>query len=269
MIMRRLTLFIAVCGAALTTAAYAQNAVNPDRDKPLEITADESLEWHRNELFFQAKKNVRAVQGATTLLSDVLVAKYRESKKSNMEIYNIQATGSVQIISAKSKAYGDKAVYNVDKGFAVMTGRNLRLVSEDQTVTARDKLQYWVNQGRLEAIGRAVAVREGDRVEADKLIAVFLEGADGKRVLKTLEAIGSVVITTPTEVLTGDRARYEAQTNIAELQDNVRITKGPNVLEGARAQVNLETNISKIFGSKDKDGGRVKGVFYPRSEDKP
>ncbi len=265
--------YIAVLTIGFSSIAFAQNNTsNPDSDKPLEITADDSLEWHRNELYFKAKKNVKAKQGGTTLLSDVLIAKYRDSKKSNIDIYIIKATGNVRIISAKSRAYGDKAVYSVDKGLAVLTGKNLRLISEDQTVTARDKFLYWTAQGKLEAIGNAVAVREGDRIEADKLTAVFVEDKkSGKRVLKTLEAFGNVVITTPEEVLTGDRAKYKADTNIAEIFDNVKITKGLNVLEGARAQVNLETNVSKIFGSKESggEGGRVKGVFYPKSKDLP
>ncbi len=265
----RVSLYVSIVSLAIASMAYAQGtSTNPDQNKPLEITADESLEWHRNDLFFKAKKNVRASQGGTTLISDILVAKYRESKTSNIDIHTIQATGRVQIVSANSKAYGDKAIYSVDKGYAVMTGNNLKLVSDDQTVTARDKFQYWVNKGRLEAIGKAVAMREGDRLEADKLIAIFDE-KNGKRTLRTLQAIGNVVITTPTEVLTGEKAIYQAKTDIAEISENVKITKGPNTLEGAKAQVNLKTNISKIFGSKEPGGGRVKGVFFPRSESKP
>jgi len=277
--------FFALCCMLLCTipvSGYAQSDVNPDRNKPLEITAEETLEWHRNEFFFQAKKNVRAVQGVTTLYCNNLVAKYRDSKKSNIDIYNIEANGKVRIVSADSKAYGQKAVYDIDKGSAVMTGNNLKLVTEDQTVMAKDKFVYWAAQGRLEAIGQAEAVREGDRIQADKLIATFSEGENGKRVLETFEADGNVVITTQQEILTGAHAYYRAQTNVAELTDNVRIMRGESFLEGARAQVNLTTNISKIFGSDQvqtdgadpqsgegesvSDGnGRVRAVFFPKS----
>ncbi len=250
-----------------TTSATNAAAQNPDSNKPLEITADDSLEWHRNELYFKAKKNVRAAQGQTTLLSDILIAKYRDSKSDGMDIYIIQANGNVEIISTQSKAYGDKAIYDIDKGYAVMTGKNLRLISDDQNVTARYKFKYWVNAGRLEAIGNAKATRLGDKLEADKIIALFQKDKHGKQTLKTLEAIGNVVITTPDEVITGDRAIYQTSTNIAELHENVKIIRGSNMLKGARAQVNLDTNISKIFGSSNdnKQGGRVRGIFYPNS----
>lgn len=248
-------------------SGWAQGTLNPDRNEPLEITADDSLEWHRTELYFRAQKNVHAVQGGTTLISDVLTARYRDGKE-GMDIHTLQADGHVQIISAQSKAYGDHATYKVDTGYVVMTGRNLRLVSDGQTVSARDKFQYWVNDGRLEAVGSAVAVRLGDRIEADKLIATFTEDKQGKRTLKKLEAVGAVVITTPTEILMGELAIYQADTNIAEIHGNVKIKRGPNILEGDRAQVNLDTNISKIFGGSG-ETGRVRGVFYPGSETKP
>tara|TARA_B100001989_G_scaffold252991_1_gene237372 strand:+ start:978 stop:1790 length:813 start_codon:yes stop_codon:yes gene_type:complete len=250
-------------------SAFAQQNLNTS-DEPIEITADDSLEWYRNDKYFQANKNVKAVQGETTLLSDVLTAKYRETKESSIDIYTITATGSeVQILMRESKAFGQKAVYDVDKAYAVMTGNNLKLISPDQQVTARDELQYWVDKGRLQAVGKAVAIRTDDKIEADLLIADFKQDKNGKRVLKSLKAEGNVVITTPEEVLTGNRAVYNANTNIAEIHGNVKITKGQNVLEGTKAEVDLNTNISKMFGGVTQEGGRVRGVFYPGSVEKP
>ncbi len=252
---------------ALGVPAWAQNA---DRNKPLEITADESLEWNRTDLYFKARKNVKATQGKTSLFTALLTAKYRDGKEGGIDIYTIKADGAVRIVSENSQAYGDHAVYDVDTSYAVMTGDHLRLVSDDQVVTARDKFEYYVSAGRLEAHGQAKAEREGDMLEADKMIALFEQDSKtGRRVLKSLEAIGNVVITTPDEILTGNRAIYSAQTNVAELLEGVVIVRGPNKLQGTRAEVNLETNISKIYGGTPAEGGRVRGVFYPSSAKKP
>lgn len=263
-----LSLFL-FCAIGICAVAHAQE-INPDAKQPLEITADESLEWHRNEQFFMARKNVKAVQGETTLKSALLTAKYREGKEGGMKIHTIIAEGAVEIISTQNKAYGERATYDVDKGYAVMTGKNLRVVSPDQTVTAQKKMEYWSADGKLQAVGRAKAVREGDEIVADVLIAEFAQGKDKKRTLKTLRAKGNVVITTPTEVLTGDEGVYQSDTNLAELTGNVKITRGQNVLEGEKAEVDLNTNISKMFGSITQEGGgRVRGIFYPGSEEKP
>lgn len=252
----------------LSLSVVVHDAFSADQDEPLEISADESLEWHRNDLYFQARKNVKVVQGDTTLRSRLLKALYRDGADGGVDIFKIHAEGGVRIISADNQVFGEQAVYNVDKGYAVITGGDLKLVSDDQTVTARDKFEYWVNDGRLEAHGDAFATREGDQIKSDKIIAIFTEGKGGKRVLKQLEAIGNVVITTPDEVLKGNRAIYKAETNIAEIKDDVVIVRGPNKLQGMRAEVNLNTNVSKIFGGTEGAGGRVSGVFFPGSEGK-
>ena len=282
--LRQVFAFFAMTGALMLVCALpvgAQNVANPERNKPLEITAEESLEWHRNDLFFQAKKDVVAKQGETILYCDELIAKYRDSKKTNIDIYSIEATGRVLIVSADSKVYGEKAIYNMDKGTAEMSGKDLRLISDDQNVTAKDKFIYWVAQGRLEAIGDAVAIREGDRIEADTLIATFSESKNGKRMLETLEGIGGVVITMPEETVTGRHAHYNAKTGIAQIKDKVKIMRGESFLEGEHAQVDMNTNISKIFGGKagvapasnvaqtqevDETGKkRVRAVFFPKN----
>lgn len=247
----------------------SQATAQTNSNQPIEITADGTLEWNRSQLKFIARKNVRTVQDKTTLYSDLLTAHYREGQGGGIDIRTITAIGQVRIISEQGRAYGEKAVYDTQNTRAVMTGNNLKLVSDGQTVTARDKFVYSITQGRLEAHGNAVAIQEGDRLQADKMIAIFTQSKDGKRTLKTLEAIGNVIITTPDEVLTGESALYTASTETAELKDNVYITRGPNTLQGTRAQINLKTNISKIFGGKNTQGtknGRVRGIFYPSSK---
>ncbi|MCB1681762.1 MAG: ostA-like family protein [Rhodospirillales bacterium] len=256
---------VAFCVCLAGLPALAQ--LSPERGKKLEITADGSLEWHRNEKFFRANKNVRAQQGSTTLVSALLTAKYTETKDNDMNITQIEAEGGVVIESAQSKAYGERAVYDLNKGLATMTGKGLKLVTSEQTVTAKDHFEYWAADGRLKAIGQAVAVQGQDRIEADELSAVFVKNAEGKRVLKTLEAKGNVKITTPKEVLTGDYGIYRAETNVAEVTGKVKIVRGPNTLEGNRAQVDLNTNVSSMFGGEGT--GRVRAVFFPGSEKKP
>lgn len=249
----------------IVAPASAQNANN---NAPLEITADQTLEWHRNDQQYIARGNVLAVQGDVRIAADTLTADYRETAASSIEIYRLTATGNVIITSRGNTAYGSHAVYDVDKGLAVMTGNNLRLVSPDQTVTARDRFEYWVQAGRLAAIGNAAVTRGEDRLTAAQVSAIFQEDGSGQRRLARLDADRNVVITTPEEILTGDNAFYLASTDTAELLGNVRITRGPNILEGERAEVNLATNVSKMYGSAAQ-GGRVRGVFYPDSDDNP
>ncbi len=261
-----LALLLVTCTLYLATAhAHAQN---PARDQPLEITADHTLEWHRNTQQYIARGNVVAQQGDVTIMADTLTADYHETGAAAFEIYRLTAAGNVRITSQGNTAIGTNAVYDVDSGTAVMTGDNLSLASPDQTVTARDSLEYFVTEGRLTARGNATVIRGEDRMVADTASAVFTEDATGARRLNSLSAEGNVRIVTPTEVLTGRRGVYTAATNIAAISGDVKITRGPNVLEGERAEVNLTTNVSRMLGDPA-GGGRVRGVFFPNSAGQP
>lgn len=242
---------------------------------PLEVTADGTLEWLRDDKIFVARKNALAKQGDSSVAGETLTATYRENEGEGggMQIWKVTAAQNVVLNSGQSQAFGDDAIYNLDDGLATLTGKNLKMISPDQTVTARDKFEYWVTDGKLNAIGQAKVVRPKptggtDILEADTISAIMEDNESGKRVLKTLEANGNVVITTPTEVITGKHGLYKAASNTADLTGGVKIVRGPNTLEGERAEVDLNTNTSKIFGN-NQPSGRVRGVFYPKSENKP
>ncbi len=258
--------------------AFAQNKTpvsgTQDSKAPLEITADGTLEWLRNDKQLIARTNALATQGDSSVAGQTLTADYREGAEGKgMEIWKVTAETGVILTSKTNKAYGEKAVYNLDDGLATLTGGDLKMLSPDQTVTARERFEYHVEQGLFSAIGQAKVVRpkpEGgqDTLSADKISAVFEKNAVGQQALKTLEAFDHVVITTPTETITGTYGLYKASTNTAEIKGGVEIVRGPNTLKGDRAEVDMNTNTSKIFGG-DSAKTRVHGVFYPNSRKTP
>lgn len=260
--------------------AYAQEAQQPAT--PLEITADQTLEWHRNDKKYIARGKAEAKQGQTQINAETLSADYRETDKSNFDIYRMTATDNVVITSQGNQAFGDKAVYELETGIATMTGKALKMTAPDQIITARDKFEYDIGQGRLSAFGDVLILRGEDKIQADKASAFFTPADQTtaatttpvkERKLERFEGEGHVVITTPTEILQGDRGIYKAASNTAEVLGHVKIIRGPNVLEGNRAEINLTTNVSRMFGDSITTGtangtpgkGRVKGVFYPGS----
>lgn len=246
-----------------TVRANNTTILNPDSTQPLEITADQTLEWHRDAKQYIARGNAVAKQGDTEIHAATLTADYRESAQSSFDIYRLSAEGGVRIISPGHAVAGDKAVYDVPSGKAVMTGKALTLTAPDQTVTARDSFEYAAGEGRLTANGDVLVVRGADRIRAEIMSAFFARDAAGQNRLTKLTAERRVVITTPAETLHGDFGRYLARTNTAELYGNVRIQRGPNVLEGARAVVDLNTHVSRMEGGGT---GQVRGIFYPGSE---
>ncbi len=260
----------------LAPAALAQDAAPVKSNEPLEITADKSLEWNRNDKIFTARENALAKQGESSVRGKTLIANYREAKEGGgMDIYHMEAHDNVELVSRDSTAWGDKADYDLDKGLAILTGDNLKMVSPNQVVTARDRFEYWTADGRFVAIGAAKVVRTNERkqesiLEGDTISAIMKKDAQGKSVLDKLDARNNVVITTPTERVTGNYAIYYAATNKAEMTGNVVIHRGPNMLEGNRAEVDLNTNISQLFGggATTTRSGQVRGIFYPGSDKK-
>lgn len=252
-------LWVFVC--LFPIAAYAQ--------QPVEITAIRSLEWDRAAHQFTARGDVMAKQGDTVVYADTLTADYRETAGSSIDIYKLTATGDVRLENNDgSIAYGDQAVYTVDDGRAILTGGNLRIVSPERTITATERMEYLTQQGEASAYGNAKLVQDDDTISANSLKAFFGQAADGRRSLSRAEAAGNVVITTPAEKLTGNKAIYTASGNTAEISGNVRIARGPNSLEGARATVNLTTSVSTLYGGETSPTGdtRVRGVFYPEKK---
>lgn len=258
--------------SVLCAPAFAQeNILNSasDSNEPIEITAQQSLEWHRDDLKFIARGQAMAKQGMTSVSGSTLTADYISSDESNIDIQRLTADGNVTIRNTDNTGYGDKAVYDVKTQTATLTGSDLKLVSPDQTITASEKFVYEMTARKAKAIGDATVIRGTDKLKANTIEAIFKEqGGSGQDAIDRLEANGNVVITTAEEVLTGNKAIYRADTNTAEIMGNVKIKRGPNILEGGRAEVNLTTNVSKMFGA-DSTGERVRGIFYPGSEPKP
>lgn len=266
--------------AAITMAPSAiaqQNTTAAPQQNPIEITATKSVEWRRDDNRFVARENVVVTQGGTTITADLLNADYKETPESSMHIWQLSAERNVTIRDRGNKATGDRAVYDVDRGVAILTGENLRLTSPDQIVSASEKMEYFTVERRARATGNAKVVRGKDTLSADIITAVFAaEGAassnpannmTGGGNIDRIEAQGNVVIRTPTETIRGARGVYRAATNMAEMTGDVRIERGPNILQGTRAEIDLNTNISRMFGGgPEGEGGRVRGIFYPGSE---
>lgn len=234
------------------------------RDTPLEINADEGIEWQQKTKAYIARGNARAAQGDVAVHADTLTAYYREKQDGGTAIWRIDAENNVRIVSTTQSAFGDTGVYDVDNGILVLTG-NVRMETETDRITARDSLEYWEKRNLAVARGNAIAQRGENRLRADVLTAHFFKDAKGKSRVRQVDAFDNVVITTPDEIVRSNRGIYDVETGIAKLTGSVKITRGTNQLNGEYAEVNLNTGVSRLFGR----GGGVRGIFTPGTVKKP
>lgn len=243
-----------------------------DSESPLEITAEDGIEWRRDEKVYVARGNARAARGDMSVDADVLTARYREGADGKIDVYRIEADGNVRLASSNSTVTGAHAVYDVEKAVLLVTGGDLKAVTETATVTARDSLEYWDVEQVIVARGDAVAVETDRRVEADVLTGYLRKQGEsgGNSGLYQVEATGDVRLTTSAEVVLAQKAVYNLDKEIATLTGGVKITRGQNQLNGERAEVNLKTGVSRLMGNPSATGtadGRVHTLIIP--DEKP
>ena len=245
--------------------AQSLSVIGGDANSPIEIFAEDGIEWQQEKQVFLARGNARAVRGAVEVRADVLTAHYRETPDGGTDIWRLHADGGVRISSPGEKAYGEKGVYDVDNGILVLSGGRVRLVTKDDKITADKQLEYWEKKQMVVARGNASAVRGDKRLRADVLAAYLREDKNGKSAIYRVEAFDDVRIKTAKDDATADRAVYNVQSGIATLTGSVKIMRGRNQLRGCRAEINLNTGISKLFGCGPPGSGGepVRGVIQP------
>lgn len=252
---RRLGIFVfAVAALSLHPPgrALAQTAT-----EPVEITAQDGLEWRQKEKALIAEGSVVLTRGAMKLRADTVSAYYRDRADSDQqEVYRVDASGDVRIASDGTTGYGDSAAYDLDQSVFVLSGAKPRLEATNLTVTAAQNLEYWEKKKLAIARGGAKAESGNRKITADVLSAYVEPSGAGSTKLRRVEAIGSVVITTPDDMAKGKEAVYEAASGLATLCGDVEIRHGTNVLRGNCAEVNLNTGVSRLIGG----GGNVTGL---------
>ncbi len=255
---------ILLAGAGTALAAPVQKTAT----QPVTISAAKSLQWDRKARTYTAIKDVIAKQGDVTIHSDTLTAHYLDDRRGGASITTLDAKGRVTIDAPPYKAVGDRAVYTVKTGNAVLTGKNLEITSDDGSVlTAQERIEYNSRDRTMTAVGSPKAYKSPDTLTADVMSATFTKDAAGKMTARTISAEGHVIIRTLSEIITGDKSVYNTTTQKAVLTGTVRIWQGKNWLQGTRADIDMKTGISRLSDKGNGTmGGRVTGVFYPQSQ---
>lgn len=289
MITMRLLFFAAMfgfLGAILgnATAAHAEAfGMSSDSKDPIEVYADNGIEWVQDSQQFVARGNARAIRGRLEVRGDTLTAYYRRAGGANgsptgggSQIYRLEVVGHAHIFTPTESAFGDTGVYDVEQGTMVLRGGNLKLTTETDVITARDSLEYYDQKHLAVARGSAQFARDGRKIKADTLTATFRESSPQEKraqqsrkssdqesdlKIERMDAYGNVVVETPSETAVGERGVYEAATSLATLTGKVKITRDKSVLNGDTAIVNLQTGVSRIFSQPGSQ--RVQGVFVP------
>jgi len=261
----------------LAGPAGAQQMSSPsigDPNAPLEIEADNGLELYQDRQLVVAKGNVVATQGTVVLRADILSASYEESG-GERRVKRLDAVGNVRIQTGQERLYGEHATYDLTRELMVVTGEDMRIETEQQTIEADESLEFWGAEQRAVARGNAVVTQGTTSLRADLIEALLKTQDGGSRAgptaigvgegsgVERVRAWGNVRIRTPSEIVEGDEGDYDVVNQVAVLTGNVRISRGKNQLNGHKAVVDLKAGVSRLAGG---DGNRVRTILFPNSD---
>jgi lipopolysaccharide export system protein LptA len=264
----------------------------PNDRRPLDIEADNGIEWQQNNEVYIARGNAKATRGNATLYADVLIAHYRPAAPSgpqaagqppapkppaarsedasastgSTEIYRVEAEGHVRLQTETQVVYGDHGVYDVDRATGVFTGKDLRLVTTRDTVTARDSLEWYDDRQIAVARGDAVAIQDQKRLAGDVLIAQVVKPPDQASRISRIDAQGHVLVSTINEIARGASGVYNVDTGIATLAGGVTMTRGDNTLRGQYGVVDMNNNVSRLLSALPGEAhdAPVQAIITPR-----
>lgn len=277
LIIRRLSLrhtFIltAVVGAILAAtlqpaAAQGLNLASGNPEQPIEVFADDGIEWQQEDEILIARGKARATRSGVTVTGDELRAYYKKKAAGGTDLTRLEAVGTVKVVSATETATGEAAVYDMEKAILVLSGRSVTFTTPETVISADRQLEYIEKTRQAIARGNAVVKRDGKILRADVLVAFLRADKNGKTRVQRVEAFDNVRIDTVQDQVRSDRGTYNVTTGIAQLTGRVRINRGENILQGERAEVNLNTGISNMLGGPGRNSGRVRGLILPRRPD--
>jgi len=228
-------------------------------DGPLEIEADDGLEWQQKQRRYVARGNAVARRGGSSIRADTLIAEYRggsdDATGGGSSIHRLIAEGSVVVASETERAIGQRGVYDVESGYFILTGPYVRLTTPQDTITANQSIEYWERQQIAVATGNALAVRADRKIRADRLESYFREGEDGDLAARRIIGRRNVCLESATDVAHGQYGDYDVDSGFAYMQNSVQIFQDGNILRGDAAEVNLNTKVSRLLSRPGGSGG--------------
>ncbi len=240
------------------------------KDMPIEITADNGIEWQKNKEILIASGNAKASRGGITVLAEVLRAYYRKKTTGGTDLYRLDAAGGVKIFSDTESMEGQTAVLDFEQAILKVDGKKVIYKAGPDTITANQQMEYWERQKMAVARGNAVAIHKDKTLRADVLKALLRKNKTGRSEVYIIEAFNNVLIVSDKDRLRSDSAIYKLDSGIVTLKGNVSIIRENSILKGDLAEINLKTGISKLLTvdnvGSNKEKPRVRGLIYPHRQ---
>ena len=264
-------LIVMVLALPATGQAQSLNLASGAKDQPIEITADNGIEWQQENEILIASGSAKASRDGVSVEAEVLRAYYKQKSGGGADLYRLDAAGGVKIYSGTDSIIGETAVYDFEQAILRVDGSKVVFQSGNDTISATQQMEYWERQKMAVARGNAVAVHQGKTVRADILKALMRDRKDGKSEVYVVEAFDNVLIVSEQDRVRADQGIYKVDSGIATLAGNITITRADSILTGDQAEVNLKTGVSKLLTAnpiqyRARKKKRIRGLIYPQKQ---
>ena len=254
-------------GLALLLAAPADAQLGAtDSGSPINVQADNGIEWQQNQQLYIARGHAVATRGPASIKADTIIAHYRKATgpatantENNSEIYRIEAEGNVIITRDTRTVVGDHADYDMDQGIGIVTGKALKMTTATDVITARDALEWYDQKQISVARGDAVAVRQGGRtIKGDVLTAYMVKspqqqaaapGQPAKPPPPPVKAAAAVPAANANGTPASPASTDDSKINRIDAQGHVVVVNGPDIGRGDYGVYNAVTDICTLLGN--------------------
>ena len=218
-----------------------------------EITAEDGIEVYQDEKYYLLKKNVKIESDDLNLIGDTIKIYFDEDL---YDIKKIDANGNVSIISKTNdiNANGTKVVFYTNKEEIFVDGLGSKLTTKNITmisdgfINVKNLVGEFILNGTNSKITTENIIIEGNLIEGFFNSESNLN--DIKKIKVTDEKL-AYVKSNDTEMY-ANLIKYNKETSLIELEDNVKIIDGSETITGDYAEINTETNSYKINSNNSK-----------------
>ena len=243
-----------VFAVLVTSSCWSFNfSSTNNQGKPIEINADNGIECDRETNVCTATGNVVISQNGITLKADRVTVHLKQLSEGHQTIVKAEVFGHVEIksLDKPQTATAEYGVYNFEKGEARFTGNNLKLVFDTFSISAKDSLDFSEEPMIASAHGQAVAIKDGNKIEADVLQAHFKKDSQGHYVVDKVQALNDVNLKGENQLGFAKQGSYSHSNKRGQLEGDVHILSQEGVIVGEKAETDLEAKTSTVTGGKD------------------
>ena len=218
-----------------------------------EITAEDGIEVYQDEKYYLLKKNVKIESDNLNLTGETIKIYFDEDL---YDIKKIDASGNVKIISKTNdiNANGTEVVFYTNKEEILINGLGSKLITKNMTMISDGFINVKNLVGEFILNGTNSKLTTESIIIEGKLIEGSFNSASNVNDIINIQVIDqklAYVKSNDTEMY-ANIIKYNKESSLIELKDNVKIIDGDETITGDYAQINTKTNSYKINSNDSK-----------------